>query len=130
MMSRVVHFEIHATDPEELVSFYTALFGSTFEKWDGPMDYWVIRTGSADERGIDGGLIRRQGDAPVAMQPVNSFVCTVGVTSAESMLALAVELGASVAVPIMPVPGVGWLCYAKDPNGNIFGMIQSDPAAA
>jgi predicted enzyme related to lactoylglutathione lyase len=129
-MSRVVHFEIHATDPEALVSFYTALFGWTFQKWDGPMDYWMIRTGPAEGRGIDGGLIRRHGEAPAAMQAVNAFVCTVDVASAETALARAVELGAAVALPIMAVPGVGWLCYAKDPNGNLFGMMQTDPAAA
>ena len=81
-MSRVVHFEIHASDPERLVAFYTALFGWAIQKWDGPMDYWLIRTGAPEERGIDGGLLRRQGDAPAAMQAVNAFVCTVGVASA------------------------------------------------
>jgi hypothetical protein len=29
----------------------------------------------------------------------------------------------------MPIPGVGWLAYAKDTEGNIFGMMQRDPAA-
>ena len=129
-MSRVVHFEIHATDPEVLVSFYSALFDWTFQKWDGPMDYWLIRTGPAEERGIDGGLVRRNGDAPAAMQSVNAFVCTVGVASAETSLARAQELGGTVALPIMAVPGVGWLCYAKDPNDNIFGMLQPDTGAA
>ena len=129
-MSRVVHFEIHASDPERLVAFYTALFGWAIQKWDGPMDYWLIRTGAPEERGIDGGLLRRQGDAPAAMQAVNAFVCTVGVASAASALARAVELGGEPAVPVMPVPGIGWLCYAKDPDGNIFGMLQPDHAAA
>jgi uncharacterized protein len=129
-MSRVVHFEIHASDPESLVSFYTNLFGWMFQKWDGPMDYWLIHTGPPEERGIDGGLLRRHGDAPVPMQAVNAFVCTVGVASAKSSLDKAVELGGTVAVPIMPVPGIGWLCYAKDPNENIFGMLQPDASAA
>jgi predicted enzyme related to lactoylglutathione lyase len=129
-MPRVIHFEIHATDPEGLISFYSSLFGWTFQKWEGPTDYWLIRTGSAEERGIDGGLLRRHGNAPTATQAVNSFVCTVDVASAETGLARALELGGSVALPIMPVPGVGWLCYAKDPDGNIVGMMQNDPAAA
>jgi predicted enzyme related to lactoylglutathione lyase len=30
----------------------------------------------------------------------------------------------------MPIPGMGWLAYVKDTEGNIFGMMQSDPAAA
>jgi predicted enzyme related to lactoylglutathione lyase len=129
-MPRVVHFEIHATDPERLVSFYTALFGWSIQKWDGPAEYWVIRTGSAAERGIDGGLLRRHGAAPAEMQAVNSFVCTVDVPSAKAALDRALELGGILAVPVMAVPGIGWLCYAKDPDGNIFGMMQNDPAAA
>jgi predicted enzyme related to lactoylglutathione lyase len=28
----------------------------------------------------------------------------------------------------MPVPGVGWLAYCKDPEGNIFGVMQNDPS--
>jgi predicted enzyme related to lactoylglutathione lyase len=128
-MSRVIHFEIHATDPEAVVTFYTALFGWSFHKWDGPMDYWLISTGAADAPGINGGLVRRQGAPPAAMQAVCSYVCTVDVTSAESSLARAIELGGEVAVPIMPVPGIGWLCYAKDTDGNIFGLMQSDNTA-
>ena len=34
-----------------------------------------------------------------------------------------------VALPKMPVPGVGWLAYVKDTEGNILGMMQSDPSA-
>ena len=30
----------------------------------------------------------------------------------------------------MAVPGIGWLAYFKDPEGNIFGAMQSDPTAA
>jgi predicted enzyme related to lactoylglutathione lyase len=127
-MSRVVHFEIRATDPEKLVSYYSALFGWSFQKWEGPMDYWLIHTGPAQERGIDAGMVRRRGEPPVEMQAVNAYVCTVGVESAQSSLARALELGGTLAVPLMPVPGVGWLCYAKDPSGNIFGMLQPDAA--
>jgi predicted enzyme related to lactoylglutathione lyase len=129
-MSRVVHFEIHASDPEPLVAFYTSLFGWTFQKWAGPMDYWLIATGPVEKPGINGGLMKRHGKAPIPDQPVSSFVCTVDVTSAKASLEKAVELGGTVALPIMPVPGIGWLCYAKDPDGNIFGMMQSDPSAA
>ena len=128
-MSRVVHFEIHASDPESLVAFYSELFGWTIKKWDGPMDYWLIHTGPAEQRGIDGGLMRRHGDPPGATAPVSAFVCTVGVASVQASLDKAVSLGGTVALPIMPIPGIGQLCYIKDPNGNIFGMMQPDPSA-
>jgi predicted enzyme related to lactoylglutathione lyase len=129
-MPRVVHFEMHATDPDRLVAFYTGLFDWSFQKWEGPMDYWMIQTGPPEEPGINGGLVRRRGAAPIYGQAVNSYVCTVDVPSAQAALTRAVELGGSVSLPVMPIPGIGWLGYAIDPDGNLFGMMQRDPAAA
>ena len=45
-------------------------------------------------------------------------------------LAAAEKAGGTLALPKMPVPGIGWLAYMKDTEGNIFGMIQADTAAA
>ena len=64
-MPKVIHFEIHAGDPKRAMTFYKAVFGWEFTAWDGPEDYWVIRTGPKDEPGIDGGLIRRRGEYKV-----------------------------------------------------------------
>jgi hypothetical protein len=129
-MSRVVHFEIHASQPEALVQFYSALFGWSFKKWEGPSEYWLIETGPADQPGINGGLMRRQGAPPAEMQAVNSFVCTVGVSSVDESVQKSTSLGGSVALPKMAVPSVGWLAYVKDPDGNTFGIIQPDTSAA
>jgi len=130
-MSRVVHFEIHAENPERAVQFYSAVFGWSIQKWDGPAEYWLIRTGEPSERGIDGGLLRRRGPAPdpADCQAVNAFVCTVDVPSVDEYVAKATGAGATVALPKMPVPGVGWLAYFKDTEGNIFGALQPDPNA-
>ena len=56
-MPRVVHFEIHADQPERAVKFYKELFDWQFHKWEGPMDYWLIVTGPDGQPGINGGLI-------------------------------------------------------------------------
>ena len=128
-MSRVTHFEIHATDPDVLAAFYAGVFGWRFNRWDGPMEFWSIVTGSQDEPGIDGGLVRRRGPRAAEGQPVNAFVCTVTVASAADSLSRATELGGTVAVPRMAIPGVGWLGYFKDPDGNIVGVMQPDPSA-
>jgi predicted enzyme related to lactoylglutathione lyase len=127
-MPRPVHFEIQAADPNRAIAFYTALFGWTFNKWAGG-DYWLIKTGEADTLGIDGGLLPRKGPAPVAMQAVNGYVCTVGVTDLDATLKHVADLGTTVVVPKMPIPGIGWLAYANDTEGNIFGMMQPDAAA-
>jgi hypothetical protein len=128
-MPRVIHFEIHAENPERAIGFYTALFGWKFQKWDGPMPYWVIFTGDPKERGIDGGLLPRRGPGPADGQAVNSYVCTVDVADLDSSVAKAQSAGGVVAVPRMPIPGIGWLAYVKDTEGNILGLMQSDPNA-
>ncbi|KAB2957416.1 MAG: VOC family protein [Thermoanaerobaculia bacterium] len=127
-MSRIVHFEIHATEPQALIGFYTALFGWKFEKW-GEVDYWLISTGPREAPGIDGGLLPRRGPRAAVGQPVNAYVCTVEVESLDGSFARAQELGAGPAVPKMAIPGVGWLAYVQDPDGNILGLMQPDPAA-
>jgi predicted enzyme related to lactoylglutathione lyase len=128
-MPRVIHFEIHAEDPERAVAFYATVFGWTFTRWAGPVDYWLITTGPDGQPGINGGLLRRRGPAPVEGQPVNAYPCTVDVPSADEWLGRVTAAGGAVALPKMPIPGVGWLAYAKDTEGNIFGIMQADPAA-
>jgi len=126
-MPRVIHFEIHASDPDRSVKFYESLFGWTFQKWEGPMDYWLVTTGPDSQPGINGGLLRRQGE--IDGQAVIAYVCTVDVENIDTAITKAQSLGAQVVVPKMPIPGMGWLVYCKDSEGNIFGMMQADPEA-
>jgi len=128
-MPRVVHFEIHAADPDRAVKFYTSLFGWEMTKWDGPADYWLIKTGPDGEPGINGGLPRRHGPPPGEMQAVNAFACTVDVPNVDEFVGKATAAGGTVALPKMAVPGVGWLAYVKDTEGNILGMMQRDAGA-
>ena len=37
-----------------------------------------------------------------------------------------VKRGGKICVPKMAIPGVGWLAYAEDPAGNVFGIIEPD----
>lgn len=127
-MGRVVHFEIHAGDPAKAIEFYSALFGWKFENW-GNMEYWQIETGNAKEPGINGGLLPRRVAAPQPGQAVNAFVCTVQVDSLDAAFTKALALGATVAMAKSPIPGIGWLAYIKDLDGNLVGMLQPDPAA-
>jgi hypothetical protein len=39
------------------------------------------------------------------------------------------RLGAKVAVPKMPVPGMGWFAQLTDTEGNLFAIWETDPAA-
>lgn len=127
-MPRVIHFEIHADDPPRAIRFYQALLGWEFTKW-GPaeVEYWVIKTGEDGAPGINGGLVRRRG--PIDGQAVVAYVCTIDVADLAATLAQAKQLGAAEALPTMPIPGVGWLAYLKDTEGNLFGLMQADANA-
>ena len=70
------------------------------------------------------------GSAPTDGQAVNAYVCTVISASLDADVDKALSNGGSIAVPKMPIPGIGWLAYVKDTEGNIFGVMQDDPAAA
>jgi predicted enzyme related to lactoylglutathione lyase len=49
-MSRPVHFDITADDPDRAVAFYEKVFGWKITHWGdgGPMEYWLITTGLND----------------------------------------------------------------------------------
>lgn len=126
-MPRVIHFEIHAGDPQRAITFYEKLFGWTFQKWEGPMDYWLITTGPEGTPGINGGLMRRQGE--IDGQAVIAYVCTIDVADLDASIAAAEANGGKQALPKMQIPGVGWLAYYKDTEGNIFGMLQPQKPA-
>jgi hypothetical protein len=125
---RVTHFEIHAADPAKAAAFYSAVFG-----WrcvhHAQIDYWTVDTDEGNAPGINGGIVRRRGPAPADGQPVNAFVCTVAVGDLDAYFAKALAHGGGQAVPRFTIPHVGFAAYVKDPDGNILGLMQSDPAA-
>src|SRR6266513_1716268 len=111
-MQRVIHFEIYTEDPEAVQPFYRDVFGWKFKKFEGgPIEYWLVTTGDDKDPGINGGLARpRQGQSPGTINKIE-------------------ERGGKICVPKMEIPGVGWLAYAEDSAGNVFGVIEPHPKA-
>ena len=130
-MSRVTHLitsagvngQLPADDPERAIKFYETVFGWTIEKWDGPIEYWLIMTGPEDQPGIDGGLAKRS-DPEIGVEN------TIEVADLEGSLLDVEKNGGKLIRPKIAVPGVGWMAYIKDTEGNIFGLMESDPEAA
>ncbi|WP_456694806.1 VOC family protein [Aeromicrobium sp. P5_D10] len=132
MSNLVVHFEINASDPEELIEFYSELLGWKFEQW-GEMSYWGIDTGEGSVRndteggtkglGINGGLTQRPGPRPEPGSPVNGCNVVVAVDDVDELFARGIELGGSQALAPETMPGVGRLAYLLDPDGNVFGLL-------
>lgn len=130
-MSLVVHFEIHASEPQQLIDFYSGLFGWEFSPVEG-MDYWTIETGEGSVQmdtpgwGINGGLTRRDGSAPIESTPIGGANLVIGTDRVDELFAKALELGATAQMELDDVPGVGRLGYLRDPDGNLFGLISPD----
>lgn len=132
MANLVVHFEIHASEPQRLIDFYSELLGWTFTQW-GDTPYWTIDTGDGaignttgtPGAGINGGLTQRQGPPPEAGAPVNGCNFVVGVDgSVDDLMKRGIELGAAEAVPAEDMEGIGRGGYLTDPDGNLFGMLS------
>ena len=121
-MSRVIHFELPADNPERAVEFYKKSFGWSFQKWAGPQEYWLVNTGPDSQPGINGGILRRQ-------HPGASTCNTIGVASLEEAVTTVTKNGGKIGLPKMAIPGVGYLAYCQDTEGNVFGMLQPDQNA-
>jgi uncharacterized protein len=121
-MSRVIHFEIPAAEPDRAAAFYGKVFGWKFDKWAGPTEYWMVTTGTEGTPGINGGMMKKPGS-------IASTTNTIGVESVDRAMNAAVEAGGKNIMPKTPIPGVGYFAYCEDTEGNLFGVMQMDPNA-
>src|SRR3954447_17730616 len=121
MANLVVHFEIHASEPQRLIDFYSNLLGWRFTQF-GEMAYWAIDTGEGaiamdvPGRGINGGLTQRGGPAPEHGAPVNGCDFVVGVDgSVDELFAKGLDLGGTEALPLADMGAIGPAGYRWDP---------------
>lgn len=123
-MNRFTHFELATDDPETTAAFYRDVFGWKVEKWDGPVDYWLITTGESGTAGIDGGLMQAGG-------PFNPGITvnTVEVSDIDAMIEKVKAHGGQLIGEKDVIPGVGYQVYFKDNCGVIVGLHQADPNA-
>ncbi|MEL4026296.1 VOC family protein [Lysinibacillus endophyticus] len=130
-MSRIIHFEIHVNDMENAKNFYGEVFGWTYQDYSeyAGMPYFGVVTGSDEEPGINGALMKRQGPAPEPGQVLNGYVCTIGVADYDATEQKILQQGGKVALPKYALPGMAWQGYYLDTDGNIFGIHQPDQNA-
>ena len=120
-MNRVVHFEISANDPEKVISFYKKVFGWKITKWDGPQDYWLVKTGD-NGPGIDGAIFKPN-------ELFSGTVNSINVEDIDAYLDKVRHHSGQVVVDKMAIPDVGYLAYCKDVEGTLFGITQMFPEA-
>ena len=121
-MPRLVHFEMNVKDVHKTIAFYEEIFGWKFNKWDGPIEYWLIMTGDESEPGIDGGLGFEEEGFP-------KVVNTIDVDNIDAIIKKIESNSGEIVRPKHAVPGVGWLAYFKDSESVMSGIMQNDPNA-
>ena len=120
--ARPVHFEFQTADPAKTGAFFAKAFGWKVAKWDGPMEYHMVETGDGP-MGINGGIGRCPDGKPVTTN-------VLGVEDLDASIKAVTAAGGKIVAPKMAIPTVGWLAYAQEPTGIVFGMMQGDPTAA
>ncbi len=120
-MPRIVHIEIPSEDPDKAAKFYKEVFDWETTKWEGAMPYWLVKTGPDDERGIDGAFMDSANN--------NRLTYVLDVDDVDTYVAKVQQHGGTVVMPKDAVPGVGWLAYFEDLDGNLFGIMQRDESA-
>jgi predicted enzyme related to lactoylglutathione lyase len=119
-MARIVHFELPSTNMAASRKFYESVFGWKFTRYEGQMEYWLVKTGEESEPGINGGL-------GGAVNEFKTTVNTVGVDNIDDALKKSEANGAQVIYPKGEIPGMGWLAYIREPGGAIVGLYQAMP---
>ncbi len=120
------HFEIHASDVPSAKSFYSGLFGWTFDAMPGgeEMEYHLIEGSDIGmEKGVTGGLMKRMDAMPEPGSPIRGGTMTFEVSDCDDRYGWALANGGAEALPPQDYPGIGRCAYVEDGQGNVVGMI-------
>src|SRR5437667_7748539 len=120
--ANIVWFEIPADNVERAKQFYGSLFGWKIEKFPGPMEYWHIDTGGANDT-PDGGLLKRQNPGH---QGITNYI---GVASVDKFVAKVDKLGGKVCMPKTAVSQMGYFAICQDPENNTFALWEMNKDA-
>ena len=117
MAGQPVHFEIPSDDMATGTAFWGGLFDWHFEPFPGTFEYQTAR------------ISDRAGVAVTNMEPGKRGIRPYfDVDDIHAGVARVRELGGQAGDP-GPVPGMGWFAVCSDPEGNQFGIWQTDPSA-
>ena len=121
-MPRISYLDFSAEDPELAVNFYNKIFGWQINKWDGPMEYWEIKTGGPNGLGIDGGLYKRDRIGQWTTPFIN-------VSSVDQYIAKIESGGGRIIQPKSAIPGIGYTLLFKDTESNTIGLFVENKNA-
>jgi predicted enzyme related to lactoylglutathione lyase len=116
-------FKIIARDPARAAWFYRTVFGWETAKRKGGGGYRLVRPGRGGSPPRRGLITRRSGERLPDLDSIGE-VCPIVVDDIDAAVDLARSAGARIVRGKAIVPGVGYVAYGKDPEGNTFGLCQ------
>jgi len=119
MDNTICHFDIPCDDLDEASEFYTQLFGwkvVPVPNMEG--EYLLVQTSS--EAGALGGGLCKRGNGHE-----HPFVYVM-VEDIDASTETLKKLGGEVVTEKAPIPQVGYIVTARDPQGNSIGLLQED----
>jgi uncharacterized protein len=121
MPNNVKHFAVHADDVDRARLFYENALGWKFTPW-GPPNFYLIKTGTDEEPGIQGALQERREIVPG--KKMFGYECSIGVDSIDETIAAVEANGGKIVMPKYHIPTVGTLIFFEDTEGNVVGAMQ------
>jgi uncharacterized protein len=116
-MSKIVHFEVPASDTGRAKEFWGSLFGVEFQTYEGPVEYHMFQN---DDQTGGGVYPRQEGE-----QGLITYFAVDDIDAARGRI----ETLGGKSEDKAPVPGMGWFARAEDTEGNAFSLWQSDENA-
>ena len=107
--------QLNTSNPDRAREFYEGVFGWRFDSVSEDPPYWGIYNGDR----LNGGMMPLPGESGAP----SHWLVYFGSESVDDDGGKVAELGGSVIVPPMPVPG-GRILVAQDPQGAVFGLLS------
>jgi predicted enzyme related to lactoylglutathione lyase len=118
----MIHFEIPADEPDRAIKFYTDVFGWKINRMPGSqMQYWLVDAGDAKEPGINGAIMARGQE--------ECIIDTISVPDVDEYIRKIRSGGGKILRSKTTVPGVGYMAYFEDTEGNKLGIFCPNASA-
>ena len=102
--------------PQMTLPFYKEAFGWNFSPAN-QQDYWLMGT-DQENLNLEESVLHHNNPEPV--------IDTIEVNDLTAAVDKIRSLGGEILVPNIHLPGLGWLAYFRDPEGNILSAMEVD----
>ncbi|MGI9293062.1 MAG: VOC family protein [Pseudomonadales bacterium] len=120
-MNKLAHFDIHATNTEELKEFYGKVFDWNFSSYPDADEFFQVR---APDGAVIGAIAGRKYNPD--SKNIYGFECSITVDDVEATINAVEQAGGKTLMQKTNIPNVGCIAKFLDPDGNMFCAIKYD----